>query len=81
MIKVNYKVRWFTRSGVGEPVKHEGRMIAILSGYPGHHDPDGGSSSAANDRAVVIEANPPNEIIGTRFRIVDIDGLQIIEGI
>ena len=76
-MNVNYRVQWHTRNGVHESVRHEGRMIGILPGRPASADPEI-IDYGQLDRAVIIERDPPNELSGTRFKVVDLSDLTVL---
>lgn len=81
MMSVSYRVRWTTRaaSGAFDPrIPHEGHMIGILPSRAMFQADDGTVDYGLNDRAVIIERDPPTEIPGTRFKVVDLCDLSIV---
>ena len=78
-MNVSYHVRWWTRNSVRESVQHEGHMIGILPGRTSYVAPDGSVVDYGQpDRAVIVEVDPPGEIPGTRFKVVDLSDLTVL---
>jgi hypothetical protein len=78
MPPVNYHVTWYTRSGcTAASIKHEGHMIGILPATAGWVGPDD-FRDGQEDRAIIIEKDPPGEIPGTRFKVVDLSAVEYI---